>query len=108
MIQATDLRIGNYYDHNGEFRKATPDTILEVWKAERTWCNPIPLTEEILLKCGARRIDKYTFVLLGLFIHMRKIGFVFNVGKKKIVIEHLHQLQNWSHALTNTELNITL
>ena len=126
MIQANDLRIGNLiqliYESNRpalEERIVRVDRIDEigveilgngerVFGASYELLEGIPLTEEILLKCGARRIDKYTFVLNGLFIHMRKIGFVFNVGKKKIVIEHLHQLQNWAHALTNTELNIKL
>ncbi len=116
MIQATELRIGNYLTYH------TPDDtdmpckidaqdILNIstnYMHNAEIHSPIPLTEEILLKSGARRIDKYTFVLNGLFIHMRKMGFVFNVGKKKIVIEHLHKLQNLTHALTNTELNITL
>ena len=120
MIQPTDLRIGNYvFDwvkriaivdsihKDGSIRLSSEGNYKhESFKSDRL--SPIPLTEEILLKCGARRIDKYTFVLLGLFIHMRKMGFVFNVGKKKIAIEHLHQLQNWAHALTNTELNIAL
>ena len=108
MIQATELRIGNYTERNDMSIKAiTAEDLVYLSKGEDiTRIHPIPLTEEILLKSGARRIDKYTFVLNGLFIHMRKMGFVFNVGKKKIVIEHLHKLQNLTHALTNTELNI--
>jgi hypothetical protein len=65
--------------------------------------NPIPLTEEWLLKFGFRRIDKYTFVRKGIFIHMRKRGFVFS---KKLIIENVHELQNLYFALTNEELTM--
>ena len=120
MIQSTDLRIGNYVmdedESNEIFKVETIQKGEEPFTNDNYFVNgrliedilPIPLTEEILLKCGARRIDKYTFVLNGLFIHFRRIGFVFNVGKKKIIIEHLHTLQNLIFILTNTELNITL
>ena len=79
MIQANDLRIGNLiqliYESNRpalEERIVRVDRIDEigveilengerVFGASYELLEGIPLTEEILLKCGARRIDKYTF-----------------------------------------------
>lgn len=66
----------------------------------------IPLTEDWLLKFGARQIDKYTFTLKGLFFHKRKIGIVFNVGKKKIILDFVHNIQNLVFSLTGEELTI--
>jgi hypothetical protein len=64
---------------------------------------PIPLTEEWLIKLGFSRIDKYTFVKSGIFIHMRKRGFVFS---KKLIVENVNQLQNLYFALTKKELTM--
>ena len=123
MIQANDLRIGNYYDHNGAFRKATPETILEVWEAERTWCKPIPITEEILLKCGFDEDEvvkclyhlKIGNIIISITIEGSDVLDVTfantNITGVSIDTEsclYLHGLQNITHALTNTELNITL
>ena len=98
MIQATDLRIGNYYDHNGAFRKATPETILEVWEAERTWCKPIPITEEILLKCGFEKKDivkwhgnGYDYQPEGVFTEQQ--DYVLNVGEDNDIIV---RFEKWS------------
>lgn len=125
MISANELRINNFVNYKDDanyysIRALCKDRVNDINIVEHDGNNRyavecllddisgIPLTEEILLKCGARRIDKYTFVLNGLFIHMRKIGFVFNVGKKKIIIENLHTLQNLIFALTGQELTINI
>ena len=55
---------------------------------------PIKLTEEWLVKFGFKKLDKYTFVKNGFFIHRRKIGFIFNIGRKKIILNFVHLLQN--------------
>jgi hypothetical protein len=67
-------------------------------------CEPVVLTEELLVKFGFKKLDKYTFVFKGVFIHLRKIGFVFNLGKKKKLIKNVHQLQNIFFSLTENEL----
>ena len=110
MIQANELRVGNYYDHNGEYRKVTPSTIEEVWNAERTWCKPIPITEDILLKCGFEKFttkDIYPTYVNKLFNW--NDGILFLVGYNFINhIKYLHDLQNLYFALTKTELTINL
>lgn len=51
-MKAQELRLGNLYDNNGNYFVVTPNTIESVFESERVWCKPIPLTEDILLKCG--------------------------------------------------------
>lgn len=67
---------------------------------------PIKLTEEWLLRFGFRQLDKYTFCKNGFFIHKRKIGFIFNVGKKKVNLPFIHTAQNLYFALTSKELEL--
>lgn len=109
MIQANELRIGNWYDHNGSYRQVTPNTIEEVWEGERIYVNPIPLTPEILEKCGFEKYDRFLYRLKNgwhwisvdtnsLYIH----------GKQVVLIDYLHQLQNLYFALTGKELNVQL
>lgn len=58
-MKANELRIGNYYNSRGTFKKAAPSTIEELFESEnRIWIQPIPITEEILLKCkGIRKAE---------------------------------------------------
>jgi len=69
--------------------------------------SPIPLSEEILLKCGFKFIGGYFYLN-----NCNAIGFDLKFGfyhKGTFVkIESLHQLQNLIFALTNEELNPTL
>ena len=61
MIQANELRIGNWYDDNGIYKQATPSTILEVWESDRAWCKPILLSHYIMKKCkGFYQLPNFT------------------------------------------------
>ena len=110
-LKVGDIRLGNYYDHNGEYKQVTPNTILEVWEAERSWCKPIPLTEDILLKCGFE-LDEYLYLKISEYLSIIWIGYLsLEVNGNIISIgdsPFLHQLQNLYFALTNTELTIKL
>ena len=115
MKQANELRVNNYYDHNGEYRKVTPNTIEEVWNAERTWCKPIPITEDILLKCGFYKDEdiNYRFyfdfgwaVILAYDIDDNCIRIGDSWDFTKVI--YLHDLQNVIFGLTKTELTINL
>lgn len=116
MIQANELRIGNWYDHNGSYRQVTPNTIEEVWEGERIYVNPIPLTPEILEKwCGFENDDND--FLIGI---SERTNLHINLIKKRTLLEsydgiialcnisYLHQLQNLYFALTGKELNVQL
>lgn len=68
---------------------------------------PIPLTPEILLKCGARQLPHGYFIgkLKFTYEHNELSEFVrFHYSGKIAYIQYLHQLQNLYFALTNTEL----
>lgn len=79
-LTAQQLRIGNYYNHNGEIRQVTPNTILEVWEAEREWCKPIPLTEEWLLKLP----NNFIYPKWITFVHDLQNWFYYNNQKKEL------------------------
>jgi hypothetical protein len=112
-MKASELRIGNWYDHNGILKQATPNTIEEVWESERSWCKPIPLTEEWLLKFGFELVDG---IYVKYFDGNDFIGIDsddFSVGTYAFgriahapqpTFMNVHQLQNLYFALTGEEL----
>ena len=75
--------------------------------------HPIPLTEEILLKCGFEEQELFEdhnpFFVLGSFSlstdSFAKERFFYDCD---IEIKYLHQLQNFYFVLTNQELEIEL
>lgn len=123
MIKVNELRIGNYVlDQFGVIR--TIETIganesirvfSEIYKCESMslqYCNPIPLTEEMLLKCGFTRFGKllrlntfeYWTLSKSLVIHGHG-GYYTGLILK---IQYLHQLQNLYFALTGEEITVKL
>jgi hypothetical protein len=114
MMTANELRIGNWlqletyikYQINGDGYNTVLDLTI-----------PIPLTEEILLKCGFKNgvmlmIDETENVIYfdkydKAFYTYSGLGEPYSYGFKSN-IKHLHQLQNLYFALTNQELNIEL
>lgn len=117
MIQANELRIGNWYNHNGEYCQVSPNTILEVWESPRKWVQPIPLTPEILEKCNIERIGNLANSATRKFYKIGKITIEL-ISKNRIAVyidsptelilisfqDYLHQLQNLYFALTGGEL----
>lgn len=125
MIQANELRLGNLIDFEG-----LPSVVKEIDSqgvvvfigetGETEWIdlfqfNPIPLTEEILLKCGFEKIENNWKVLsysnVFYFSWERLAGSAFSLDNESIYlphIEYLHQLQNLYFALTGEELEINL
>ena len=112
-MKANELRIGNFYDHNGFVNEATPNTIEEVWIAERSWVKPIPLTKEWLLKFGFEWSIRHQA--------WHKLSFIFDLSERGVggyymhmvkknndiicpEIIYVHQLQNLYFALTGEEL----
>jgi hypothetical protein len=64
---------------------------------------PIPLTEEWLVKFGFKPLVK-DWQIKGLIIHARKRGFV--VNNRIPILKTVHQLQNLYFALTGEELTL--
>lgn len=141
MINANDLRIDNlvYYSYDGSNymgkitslnkSNATLDNkySIKLETKSRNKISPIPLTEEILLKCGAiydDSNDTYWFNISPLFyielipqydnIYAVIVGSIDPTltieDRSRLIADasSLHELQNLYFVLTKTELKITL
>lgn len=135
MIEATDLRIGNWVKIRGQYYVQVV-TILTEWISynDTNGCNykdisPIPLTPEILEQCGFEKEQRgklgdfdgietvFYFQGVDIFDHTehgqgfdyatytRYPGRGFKAGR---TISYVHELQNLIHSLTGEELNIQL
>jgi|OM-RGC.v1.029595184 hypothetical protein len=105
-----ELRIGNLYDNNGNYFVVTPNTIESLFERERVWCKPIPLTEEILLKCGFEKFNTIGgcfYYINGLRIDYILCKFVL-LGYDRCNLNYLHELQNIYSCLCGDELKINL
>ena len=124
-MQATELRIGNYHlyhivdklDERGEHDEVCQIDAEDFRILENFDCpeyKPIPLTEEWLLKVGARKVNHihgYVFWTLhntklnnapiDIYEHRTEFN---NYGVKHC--KYFHQLQNLYFALTGEELTI--
>lgn len=117
-----DLRIGNWiiYSETNEYVE-----VIEVmqsgltvkFKSETTWIEidyfePIPLTEEILLKCGFVKnlnIDyRFHHTKIDITIDMDDYGLQISDTWEFGSIRYIHELQNLYYALTKTEIIINL
>jgi len=121
-IKAQDLRLGNWVilvkDKTEKYYQL--DSGYDLYKLDESDCadiKPIPLTEEILLKCEG-------FTQHGDWFHKDKfiLGYLTSDDNLQaewkfcgthgsfhvIDIKYLHQLQNIHYALTNEELTIKL
>ena len=115
-MKANELRIGNWISIFG--RNATIEDGIAI-HALHTEMHPIPLTPEILEKCGFVK-EEFVFALEywhnaqdGHFID--KVRFVSKhginveiVGMNWVKVQYLHQLQTLYYALTGTELRVKL
>lgn len=129
MIQAKDLRVGNFIQSNGLHKgkivvvdqilckyNYEPDRVL-FFKDYNSGdyakdCEPLPLTEEWLLKFGFEfdEITWYNSKFTKFFMSQGNGGFDYWINRfaDPIVgnIKSVHQLQNIFHALTGEELTI--
>jgi hypothetical protein len=119
-MEAKDLRIGNliYVDRNLRHVCGTCyKTIMHNYHPQNSVysenyeseCEPIPLTEEWLLKFGFTETIKDSWysksIINKLTFHISISGLVAIDNDKPIkAIEYVHQLQNLYFALTGTEL----
>ena len=114
MIKANELRVGNWVLLGKDYYEI--DSICAWGKG--THLNPIPLTPEILEKCGLKQQGKRALYSDGKLAFMEDAdGFTFFIKDDSNVlyrsaanskIYYLHQLQNLYFALTGNELNINL
>lgn len=103
MIQPNELRIGNYVHSN-----IIDDTIQVSIITSEIKADPIPLTEEWLIKFGFKE-NEFSLVfengLIG--VYEQDNLFWFDTNTDCIEIKHVHQLQNIYFALTGKELQQT-
>ena len=130
-MKAEDLRIGNYIDTPRGIKSIKEIGINAIGDYARfhnlhegyylSHCEPIPLTEEILLKCGFEKNIIAENGFINFYAEPNGIGLSFDCeadvyDKNNIVIseyygvslyngvKYIHQLQNLYKALTNNEL----
>jgi hypothetical protein len=113
-MKAKESRIGNYYrtfDGRIDGYRINQITLFDFEYINNAGGDlkdygfePIPLTEEWLLKSGWKQIDKYTFTLNSWFIYKRKRGFVTGSKNRETKLEYLHDLQNWWYGNNKEEL----
>ncbi len=139
-METTELRLTNYvrYKYRGVYGKVVllqydaesfkdNEVYIEVEDDETGWLNqyicrpndiePIPLTEDLLLKCGAKKYyipssTHFSFDVdssLELECFAGKLQLVCNsMDVLNFDIKYLHQLQNLYFAITGKELEIKL
>lgn len=121
-MKLEELRIGNwvmgYHDpfqwsleHFDLLKQADLDEIIK---------EPVLITEEVLLKCGFKKIPKRLYVDnirdLRTETTYKKGSIVWNIGTKKFWvglvglnhIKYLHELQNLYFSITGEELEVEL
>jgi hypothetical protein len=121
-MEAIELRIGNWYDDNGVARQVTPSVIQEVFEAQRTWCEPIKLTEKWIENFGF--VFRNTNKQYGWYLEVSKNRVLTWCHSKEVSLDFdledydynntlfdfhcqfVHQLQNIYFMLTNKDLII--
>ena len=118
-ITASELRIGNYvFDGNRELTQVK--SIIEgainyeldygnLWANQECYfenLNPIPITEEWLLKFGFEKCEylKNTWDNGSIIISLKYDIFYYELLNGTVDIKYIHQLQNLYFALTGKEL----
>jgi len=109
MIEAKDLRIGNwlYGKVSDTYYKVEPTDILRIFEYNKN-IEPIPLTKDILEKCGFKKDLDMFYYNKPLAILLHDNGVTVTFSSICLPCEYLHQLQNLYYALTQTELEINL
>lgn len=108
-MKAEELRIGNWVI-NGSGSYTTVDQMdFEQWTFDNM--KPIPLTPEILGKCGFELFPwgwvKKSSNDFGIRLQVHSFSYEVS-GNNPVKIKYLHQLQNLYFALTGEELEIKL
>ncbi len=105
MIQAQDLRIGNLIEYDG--KQFPIHSLPPLGDDEYEQLHPIPLTSEILLKCGFIEDDGIWVMKIGLKLYYDGTGFYHINSEMLTHLDYLHQLQNWYYFNINEELTFT-
>lgn len=109
MIDVRELRIGNNILDDGKVIQVTAATIMDIVQYRIDY-DPIPLTPEILGKCGFIKIKNTEYYIVsnkdaGTILIVNVINNEYSLSCFPVTFQYLHQLQNIAYFLTNTELN---
>lgn len=125
-MESKELRLENWVllDWENIYKKVNATTLTYIIRSEMIGKNhpfkPIPLTEEILLKSGFKKVDKLhydndynnIFNFESCYISLDNYTNVFfdwvDDSVRCYETCYLHQLQNLYFALTNKELEVNL
>jgi hypothetical protein len=110
MIQPNELRIGNWVRRRGTYHQVF---IIDTTASITTNAEPIPLTEEILLKCGVddemlAPEDRGEFRSIGSFVLVKNSCDIYHYLMANTELKYVHELQNLYYAIYKQELNIEL
>ena len=126
-MKASELRIGNlvFFISKYEFFEVTDISSYNNTLSSEEYCRdlsefqPIPLTEEWLVKFGFEKDDngseiesdyfqwyEMDFPLIGLLVQSDCKEYVFDENSDTLRIKYVHQLQNLYFALTGEELTL--
>jgi len=116
MIKANELRIGNWYNFKNPMGDTFTPSIFDFWTEAigfEAYGEPIPLTPEILEKCGFKKSENEKFFKRDFYILVIDEDGSYAFGTDTYDgyftdIKYLHQLQNLYFALTGEELKINL
>lgn len=109
-MELKELRIGNWVKGSfGNYLQVDADSFMRMHVNGED--NPIPLTEEILLKAGfEKRQDTMWTIYNKSWISLYKMmgGKYYEVEDTYTSLKYVHSLQNLYFALTGEELEIDL
>ena len=126
-MKASEIRVGNWATNSiGEEYQITPATILHL-SVDSATVNPIPLTEEWLLKFGFKHgaTSKHRFIVFRIgatsesYIYCNDVKDGLDIGicidefdetglsTPVGHVKYVHQLQNLYQALTGEELTLS-
>jgi hypothetical protein len=102
-MKASELRIGNIVRYGANNRVLDAELFLQLLKYTTPF-EPIPLTEEWLLKFGFEFTNGYGFKIFGNWLQKEDDVYFYNVNGNFVQINYVHQLQNLYFVLTGEEL----
>ena len=128
MLEPTDLRIGNHIDYERtthivesldkeglvhRWHKMPFDELSNCYDTNYKNIEPIPLTKELLIKCGFTKSGSFRYYIRdidNLFLQIFfELYFVDNIiSYNNQPISYLHDLQNLYYVLYKKELQINL
>lgn len=105
MIQANELRIGNYYNFDSYVIKLDGSLLAGYIQNESEYTlSPIPLTDDQLLDFGFKLISEDKIIYSKGRFQIEKIGDSFIETRYGTNLKHVHKLQNLYFEIIKEEL----